>query len=235
MGLYSTYTGIENTPLDFYFLRQLAGAPGASFAFDTLGTRQTGTIYDWQTVTELAYQFGENNDGTDHAAGMVTLGLGKKLSESSSQPTLWMYYDYASGGDDLGAGRGFNHHFPLAHKYLGFMDFFGRRNIEDFNCTYSWKAAEKLQMLLWYHYFTLATGSDTPYSVVMTPFNPANAPGSVRLGQEIDLLATWTFHPRQEMLLGYSHFFAGQYYSTTPGVPFAGDADFFYTQYSIRF
>jgi hypothetical protein len=33
-----------------------------------------------------------------------------------------------------------------------------------------------------------------------------------------------------DIQFGYSHFFSGQYYKLTPGVPFRGDADFFYTQ-----
>jgi hypothetical protein len=235
MGIYATYSGVADQPRDYYLLRQTNTNVGQGFEFNTIGTRQTGGFRCWQTLTELAYQFGNNNDGSDHSAGMLTIGTGRKLSDSSAQPTLWLYYDFASGGEALGQGEGFHHHFPLAHKYLGFMDFYGRNNIEDFNMTFSWAAAEKLQILCWYHYFTLSTAGDTPYSVVMTPFNPGNAPASVLLGQEIDLLATWAFHPRQELLFGYSHFFSGAYYKDTPGVPFRGDADFFYTQYQIRF
>ena len=31
------------------------------------------------------------------------------------------------------------------------------------------------------------------------------------------------------------HFFAGEYYQTTAGVPYAGDASFFYTQMALEF
>jgi hypothetical protein len=37
------------------------------------------------------------------------------------------------------------------------------------------------------------------------------------------------------MLLGYSHFFAGEYYRDTPGVPYADDANFFYVSYQWNF
>ena len=46
----------------------------------------------------------------------------------------------------------------------------------------------------------------------MTPFNPGNAPASRDLGHEIDLLATISLTPRMDVLLGYSHFFSGDYY-----------------------
>jgi hypothetical protein len=60
--------------------------------------------------------------------------------------------------------------------------------------------------------------------------------GSQYLGQELDLTAAWAISPRTHLLLGYSHFFAGDFYTTNPWPPpFAGDADFFYTQLSVRF
>ena len=68
----------------------------------------------------------------------------------------------------------------------------------------------------------------------MTPF-VATAGGSQYLGQELDLIFTWQFHPRQDLVFGYSHFFHGNFYDTNPAVPFRGDADFFYTQYTINF
>jgi len=40
---------------------------------------------------------------------------------------------------------------------------------------------------------------------------------------------------RLKFQLGYSHFFAGEYYQTTAGVPYAGDASFFYTQMVLEF
>ncbi len=36
-------------------------------------------------------------------------------------------------------------------------------------------------------------------------------------------------------MLGYSHFWAGDYYKTTPGLPYRNDANFFYTQYQFNF
>ena len=64
---------------------------------------------------------------------------------------------------------------------------------------------------------------------------PAGSSGSQDLGHEIDLVLTQTLTPRSSVLFGYSHFFAGNYYATTPGVPFNGDADFFYTQWHVNF
>ncbi len=235
MGVYSSFTGEPNVVTDLYALRYLNGAGANDFEINTTGLRRQGSRGELLWEVEGAYQFGENTDGSDKAAGMVTMGLGRKFAASPWTPTLWAYYDFASGDSDLGAGNGFNQLFPLAHKYFGFMDLFGRSNIEDINLLLTVSPGKKLTFLAWYHNLFLATASDTPYSVVMTPFNPGNEPGSTHLGQEIDLLATYNVSARQQLLLGYSHFFSGAYYSTTAGVPFAGDADFFYSQWLIAF
>lgn len=235
MGTYASYKKNKNQNIDAYFIRYLNGRGSNNFEFNTVGARFNGKkgniLYDF----EAAYQFGDNSDGSDHSAGMATFGIGRKFENQCWKPTLWLFYDWASGDNDLGAGNGYHHNFPLAHKYQGFMDLFGRRNIEDVNVQLSMNPTKKLKLLLWYHYFFLETQSDSPYSVVMTPFNGGNAPGSASLGHEIDFVAAYKISKRQQLALGYSHFFAGDYYQTTAGVPFTGDANFFYTQWSVNF
>ena len=177
---------------------------------------------------------GKNADGSNHVAGFTTIGLGRDV-EHRIGGTLWLYYDWASGDDSVGGG--FHHYLPLAHKYLGFMDLFGRRNLHDVNIRWTKKLTEKLSVMVWYHDFALANGNDVPYNVNMTPFNgmPAGSSGSRDLGREIDLTATLKLNNRMNLLLGYSHFFAGDYYSLTPGLPHSDDASFFYTQVTMSF
>ena len=234
MGLYSSYTGVKNQTVDTYFLRFLNGRDANDFQYNTVGARWQGSKSDFLWDVEGAYQFGDNTDGSTHVGGMATLGLGRKL-KGCWKPTLWAYYDWASGDDATGAGNGYHHNFPLAHKYNGFMDLFGRRNLEDVNLQLSLQPTERLKLLTWYHYLFLETQTDVPYSVVMSPFNGGNLPGSADLGHEIDFVASYTVNARQNLVLGYSHFFSGDYYDTTPGVPFNGDADFFYSQYTVNF
>jgi hypothetical protein len=235
MGLYRSYTGIENQTIDTYTLRYLNGRGANNFKFNTSGVRWQGSNGNFLWDTEAAYQYGENNDGSDHSAGMATVGLGRKMPCRTWSPTLWTYYDWASGSNNTGAGNGFHHNLPLAHKYNGFMDLFGRRNLEDVNVQLSMQPSKKLKLLMWYHYLFLENKNDTPYSVAMTPFNAGNAPGSADLGHEIDMVATYAVSPRQQLLFGYSHFFSGDYYDTTPGVPFSGDASFIYSQWTVNY
>ena len=202
------------------------------------GATKGKTLYDF----EGAYQFGDNTNGTDHFAGFFTAGLGRKIETNFLSPTVWMYYDYASGEDDQAEVRrgdnGYDHLFPLAHKYNGFMDLFGRRNLHDFNIFSLTPLNKKVSMIVWYHYFTLVEDT-TPYSVVLTPYNAANAAGDRELGHEIDVLFNINLTARKNILLGYSHFSAGDYFDTTaglpPGVDQDADADFFYAQFQFRY
>ena len=235
MGVWATYKAIKNNTLDFYSLQYNNSRLPNAYNFTTLGSRWLGSEDAWLWDFEGGYQFGDNTNGSSHYAGFATAGVGHKFEDYAWKPTLWGYYDWANGNNNRGAGNGFNHLFPLAHRYLGFMDLFGRSNIETPNVLLTMQPREKLKLLVWYYYFFLENKRDTPYNINMSAFNKPNAPVSADLGQEIDLLATYSLNPRMDIVLGYSHFFAGQYYKTTPGVPFRGDADFFYAQYQWNF
>jgi hypothetical protein len=234
-GAWATYKAIEGQTFDFFAIQFNNSFLTNNFQFTTLGSRWLGSQDSWLWEAEGGVQFGDNTSGTNHHAGFATGGVGYKWADRCWQPTLWCYYDWASGGDVLGAGQGFNHLFPLSHKYFGFMDLFGRSNIQSPNVQLTMQPAPKLKFLLWYYYLFLDTRADTPYTVAMTPFAPGSQPASRDLGHELDLLATITVNPRMDVVLGYSHFFSGEYYKLTPGLPFRGDANFFYAHYQWNF
>jgi hypothetical protein len=235
--VFATYKGCPNETLDLYYLHyrndNAAVGPNGLY-FETIGSRWQGTADSFLWDFEGGYQFGKNRDDSNHDAGFMVGGLGRKIDHCWS-PTLWLYYDWSSGGDVLGGRQGFDHLFPLGHRYHGYMDLFARSNIQTPNMMLTFQPREKINMLIWYHYFFLDSKSDTPYNVNMTPFNPGSAPVSASLGHEIDTTVQWVINPRMDLLLGYSHFFAGDYYKQTPGVPFRGDADFFYSQFTVNF
>lgn len=229
-GLYATRKLSKQQTLDLYYLR--LENEREDFEFDTLGTRWTGERGLWSYEAELDLQLGKYR-GRDHQAGSWTLGLGRKFPEFPWSPALWVYYDWASGSRTQ--GNGYHHLFPLGHKYLGYMDLFGRRNIESPNVQLTLAPCDRLKLAAWYYVFFLESTKDVPYTVVMSPFNGGNPPADSYLGQELDLTATWTLSPRADILFGYSHFFAGDYYKDTPGLVYRGDADFFYTQFTLNF
>ncbi len=237
-GVYTTRKGLDIGVVDAYYLGYNNDTD--DFDYHTIGSRVAGST-DGGLLYEVegGVQFGTNSPGYgSHSADFFTGGLGRQLAVDDWKPTVWFWYDYASGGDDVPAARGddgFDHLFPLAHKYNGFMDLFGRRNLHDLNAQFIAPIlGSKVSLLLWYHQFFLVEDT-TPYSVVMTPYNANNAAQDRDLGQEIDVLFNVNLNPRNNVLVGYSHFNAGDYYKTTPGVQSDDDADFFYFQYQTQF
>jgi hypothetical protein len=234
-GVYNSNKTFENGPIDTYYLG--FEDTQTNLHVHTLGTALKGESADgmlWDN--EFGYQFGKNPDGSDISAYSLTFGLGAK-SKGSLKPSLTMYYDWASG--DASQGNGWNHLFPLGHKYNGFMDLFGRRNLHDVNALFTCAPTDKFTVLAWYHYFFLANGNQGPYNLNLTSFNPGGTVGSRDIGHEIDLLGTYKVSARSDLVLGYSHFFSGHYFdssrTSTGAALFRGDADFFYTQYHFNF
>ncbi|MEZ6081467.1 MAG: alginate export family protein [Pirellulaceae bacterium] len=174
----------------------------ANFSYHTLGSRVAGSGDFFLYELEGGVQFGMATTRTEALTMQVSspVGWAAKLDlcvgNARWQPTIWGWYDYASGGNSstpVNRGdNGFDHLYPLAHKYNGFMDLFGRRNLHDVNMRTITPVGNKATVLLWYHYFFLDQAT-TPYSVAMNPFNPGNKAGSRDLGNELDVLATIEF------------------------------------------
>lgn len=237
-GLYGVYSGNESCTMDVYYLgydnENPLGAqpPGSSdFSLHTCGTRFNGTFVDGILYEiEGAYQFGRQSGlGVDHSAGFCTCGMGRRLSDSGWKPTVWIYYDYASGDHPGGDFTRFNQLFPLAHKYLGFIDAVQRSNIEAPNLLLTMAPAAKVNLLCWYYHFMTASDFD------IVPSNggtPAQSPNSKDFGDELDCVAQYKFDPRSNILFGWSHFWTGNKI-TPPGG--AVDADFFYSQWELNF
>ncbi len=230
-GAYGTYRGWENAGMDFYYLgydnqSAATATPGSGeFSLHTLGLRLNGSIDNWLWEVEGGPQFGRQSAlGRDHRAIFATAGLGRKLVDHSWNPTLWFYYDYASGDDGTGAYGGFNQLFPLAHKYLGFIDAIQRSNVESPNLLLTMKPTKKLSLLFWYYHFMSAEASAVPAIGGQPTQNT-----SKDLGDELDIIAKYGISARSNVLLGYSHFWRGNKL-TGPQ-----DADFVYMQWTTNF
>ncbi len=222
-GVYSTYSGLDRINFDFYYLG-FDNAIALS-SLHTFGTRAHGSHGNWLYEFEGAYQGGDAAGvGVDQDAGFATIGLGRKLPCLPWTPTLWAYFDYASGDVPGGDFNGYNQLFPLAHKYLGFIDAVQRSNIESVNFLLTAKPCKKVNLLAWYYIFQSNQPGAVP-SIGGTP--PQNA--SRDLGQELDLVVKYSISPRSNVLLGYSHFWRGDKITTS------NDADFVYGQWTLNF
>lgn len=241
-GVYSTYKGLGRSTLDLYYLALqeydrvkfigAAAVPG-DFAAHTIGTRWQGSHCDWLWDLEGGSQFGDFNE-VDISAAFYTLGAGYRFSALPWTPTLWTYYDWASGDNGPGGDMStFNQLFPLGHKYLGYADLVGRQNIESWNFLFTLSPHPRATVLIWYYNFKLEESRDALYNSAGVPIrqDPTGAAGS-DVGNELDVVLSMELGRHRNLLIGYSKFFSGDFISNT-GI--SDDADFFYTQLSFRF
>lgn len=229
-GVCSTYSGRKNETLDLYYIGYDNEHPGiitSDFSLHTFGSRLYGSRGNWLYEMEGGVQVGRQSGlGVDQEAGFGTAGLGRKLPNHPWTPTVWFYYDYASGnfgGDDFNR---FNQLFPLAHKYFGFIDAVQRSNIEAPNVLLTMKPHKKWDFLMWYWYFMANSSADIVPSIGGTP---PQSLARTHFGDELDLLAKYAISPRSSVLFGYSHFWRGN------KILAPEDADFFYTQWEVNF
>lgn len=234
--------------LDLYFLVlnrvdpvMFNGTTGDEDRF-TLGGRAHGKVGDsgFDYDLEGAYQFGEIGAG-DINAFMVAGQLGYKFADAYGAPRVWFGVDYASGDEAPGGDvETFNQLFPLGHKYFGFIDTVARQNVIDINPGLTIKpfanvaALDKLSLLVWGHVFLRAQDTDALYNAGGAVVRGGGLSNEREIGAEIDVLLKYPVDRHLTALLGYSHFFAGDFIEeATPAAD--KDIDFFYLSLEYTF
>lgn len=230
-GVYAVYEGLENDTLDLYYLGYDNNHHGnpvqTDFSINTVGARLFGNRGDWLHEFEAGYQFGRQSGlGQDQDAGFATGGLGYTFSEQEWKPTLWFYYDYASGNAGGDSFNGFNQLFPWGHRYFGFIDAVTRSNIEAPNVLLTLKPDANWDLLFWYWRFMAAEAGQNVESFGGTP---PQSDSRTHFGDELDIIAKRNLGPRSNILFGYSHFWRGD------KILAPKDADFTYIQWELNF
>jgi hypothetical protein len=244
-GAWTTYRPSKHTTLDLYYLFldnnnkyrivPTSTVPGpitstpfssGSLAIDgpyyvsTLGTRLVGNYHNFLYDVEPMLQFGQRGSSSV-IAGASASGVGWNFKDMPWNPTLWAYYDFASGSRDPLSGQlsTFNQLYSFGHFYMGWMDFVGRQNIQDFNLQ-AWLYPTPW-ITLWpqYHLFALASATDALYGPGGAPlrFDPTGKAGR-NVGQEVDLVVNFHITRQQDISAMYGHLFFGNFLkSTGPG------------------
>jgi hypothetical protein len=250
-GIWATYRPSKTQSMDFYVLNldrsqpsspmqpQVPGAANVDapthFNITTFGNRNTGLYCDrvsWDFESML--QVGDRGNDVLFAYA-YTSGVGYRFADVPWTPHLWLYFDYASGdssADHDGSYNTFNQLFPFGHYYLGYLDLVGRQNIQDLNLELNYYPANWITGQVQYHRFWLAQPEDALYNAggKVVRQDPTGQAGR-DVGQEIDFL--WNFHmtTHQDILVGYSKLFAGEFIKKT-GNP--DSPELFYLQYTFR-
>jgi hypothetical protein len=229
-GIYTSYRPSKDRFFDTYWLflsnsntaaqarNSSVGALSHIAPYDvhTLGFRYAGKAssgFLWDTENML--QLGQAKS-SDIVAGNLTNGIGYHFGTWPLNPTVWAYFDYATGSSKLGGANTYNQLFPLAHYYLGQADYVGRANIEDLNFHLYLYPAKWMTFNMQYHLFWLARSRDALYNTAaaVSRVDPTGRAGR-EVGSELD--ASMAFHLSQntDVLAVYSHFFPGNFLRAT--------------------
>ncbi|MCE7916712.1 MAG: alginate export family protein [Nitrosomonas sp. PRO5] len=245
VGLWGTYKAIPGQVLDLYYLslvdnRNVSPAnitqgnvlQGDSI-LHTIGARWVGDYERILYELEGMYQFGRRSH-LDISAFSIASGVGYQLPLPMN-PQFWLRYDFASGDKNHRDGRSntFNQLFPFGHYYFGYIDQIGRQNIHDFNAQFTLHPQPWVTFLGQYHRFYLANKRDYLYNAAGAgTIRDITGQSGSHVGDEIDFTINFHLSRHQDVLLGYSKLFTGEFLkSTRPGV----SPDLFYAQYNFRF
>lgn len=241
-GLWGTYKPMKGHLADFYFLslddnRNLAvgraGVRGDSITH-TLGSRLAGDYNQFLYELEGMYQFGQYSN-QDISAFAVASGAGYHFKGKPLNPQFWLRYDFASGDNNLtdGSRTTFNQLFPFGNYYLGWIDRVGRQNIHDFNAQLNLHPLPWANFTAQYHRFYLANKRDFLYNAAgAATLRDATGQSGSYVGDEIDFRFNIHVDRHEDVLIGYSKLFAGDFLKAqAPRV----SPDLFYVQYNFRF
>jgi alginate export protein len=241
-GAWATYRPKKDQAIDAYYLMldstnrltQLDIQRG-NFTRHTFGGRYVGQVENLLFDFEGAMQLGSQN-GRDIVAGMATAGAGYNFKDRPWNPTVWAYYDYASGGNPVsGTAHTFHQLFPFGHYYLGWIDQVGRQNIHDLNFHLYLYPTKWLTTWLQFHSFWLADNRDALYNAAGIPIRrDAMGRAGSHVGEELDLVANFHLTKHLDFLTGYSYLWGGEFLKNTTGTNGAENASFFFTQVSYR-
>lgn len=189
-----------------------------------------GAYGPWDYGCELMHQFGNRATTAPAALPAVVRGAARLEQEAWAailqagytwttpawRPRLAALYSYASGDADPADARSgtFQNLFATTHLHYGYMDLSSLQNLHDFRLSCAAKPAAHVSLALEAHVQYLDTSADTWYNVGGVPRNAgayATRGQSNRLGQEVDLVASWNPLPSTQIELGLSRYFRGPY------------------------
>ncbi len=239
-GAWVTYRPEKTQAIDSYYLYYdnhntvtAGGITSAPIVTHTVGSRYHGSKDGVLWDIEGAGQFGDRG-GNSVFAGFATAGLGYNWAKGPMNPTVWAYYDWASGDSTRNAGNfnTFNQQFPFGHYYLGWLDLVGRQNIRDVNFHLYLNPMKWITFNAQYHFFTLNNAADALYGAAGNPLRVSpNASAGGVVGQEVDLIVNFHLTKQSDFLIGYSRMQAGEFIRNTGN---GRNPELFYAMYNFR-
>ena len=236
-GIYFTsqFLPFQTTDLYAFHLHEENAAGVSNFV--TFGTRHKGDptkLKGWDYAFELVGQTGQLS-GKSLSAYAYHLEGGYNWLSSPWKPRLAIEYSAGSGDSNPKDGHAhtFQNLFPTNHPYYGFMDLFSWQNIQNVVLRMSAQPTARIKTTLDFHSFWLTTTGDGWYRANGTTLvRPITPNANSHVGCELDFTVSAKLTPHLDMLLGYSHFFAGAYLAATGA---SSDADFGYLMLTMNY
>ena len=162
---------------------------------------------------------------------------GKNVGDEAHQVDAEVGYNFGNFKTTfnyINSGKNYRQLFPTAHKFLGFADILGRRNVTDYSLRL-WHKWDKLVSKLHVHSFQRTSDSDPVYTLGGTGAYGVPGDGSKDVGLEVDLILTYNFKKHTGLQLGLTQFSPGKYFKNQ-AVADAGKAvNFYYLQLVTKF
>jgi hypothetical protein len=241
-GYYATSGVIKDVALEQYLLKRktngnVSFGPSGSGELDewTAGFRVKGKVPETPVDYELeaAKQWGDFND-LDVDAMMAVAVVGYTFDRAWT-PRLAFEFDYASGDADSSDGdrETFDNLYPTNHLFYGYMDRVGLQNLNNYQFQVSLKPNKKLKLQSDLHLIYVDTPKDSFYNAARGVQRTATGTDvNAHVGNEVDLTGNYKVCEYADLLVGYSHFFAGKYLRETGA---NDDGDFFYVETTFNF
>ena len=166
-------------------------------------------------------------------AGMSTSGIGYNFKNTLWNPTIWTFYDFASGTQNAGTHtqNTFNQLFNFGHNYFGGLDMIGRQNINDFNLHFQINPTPYISFWTQYHHLWLDSATDALYNITGTAIRrSATGAAGTDVGDELNLVTNIHLTAVQDLQIGYGHLFGGEFMKKTG----SSSIDYTYVTYGIK-
>lgn len=180
---------------DLYYIHRIDNNTAGS-EVNTIGFRLKGAFGDYFYRTENGQQSGSSSVEDD--AYQYNLELGKKFHKYK------LSLEYAT------AGANYVQMYPTAHKFLGFADVLGRKNINHTALHLMGPIAAGFSFRLDYHQFQ-RNDTEQPAYNLLTNGNFGTTGTSADVGSEIDLVVTYKTKDKLKLQFGTTSFTPGTY------------------------
>jgi hypothetical protein len=241
-GAYFTYKGIPRHGIDVYFFalddtgnRRNPNNWAGDVARYTLGSRFWGKTAGFDYETELLGQWGLWAHDTIQAWNWSIVG-GYTFEKIPTTPRIGAGFDLVTGDRNPNdrSVQTADRLYGSTHSYFGYLDLIGRANITDVILELSaWPVKDKVKTALTYYGFWLTQRRDALYDTGLRASRRDLAGRSGReVGKEMDLTIEWNIDVHSSLLLGWSHFWDGDFIKRTGRDK---DPDFYYIHYAFKF